>query len=202
MKKSIEEIRRGELIEAAYRAFLKFGLGGLTSARISREAGMSPGILNYYFKSKDEILIWMIRYANRLITMEVVRGLERARSPWERILAIIAGNFPAEMFDVPTASAWVSFFSALPQKPEFAKLQMLFYRRLATNLRSALEPHLTVQEAKPLILGISVMIDGLWLRRGLDGNDLTREDAVALISDHVERALGAEMMRLMRAKAG
>ena len=38
--------------------------------------------------------------------------------------------------------------------------------------------------------------------RGLDGNDLSRDDAVTLISNHVERALGPEITRLMRVEIG
>lgn len=192
MRKSIEEIRRGELIEGAYRAFVKFGLGGLTSARISREVGMSPGILNYYFKNKDEILFWMIRYANRLIMLEVVRGLSAAATRWDRIMAILEGNFPAHMYDVRTASAWVSFFSTVPQKPQFARLQDLFYRRLKSNLDSSLDGIVSAEESRQLFLGISVLIDGLWLRRSLSDDVLAREDAIALIRRHVERHLGPE----------
>jgi transcriptional repressor BetI len=192
MRKSIEEIRRGELIEGAYRAFVKFGLGGLTSARISREVGMSPGILNYYFKNKDEILFWMIRYANRLIMLEVMRGLSAASTRWERIMAILEGNFPDRMYDVRTASAWVSFFSAVPQKPQFARLQDLFYRRLKSNLDSCLDGIVSAEERRQLFLGISVLIDGLWLRRSLSDDVLAREDAIALIRRHVERHLGPE----------
>lgn len=200
VKKSIEEIRRGELIEAAYRAFVKFGLSGLTSARISREAGMSPGILNYYFKSKDEILIWMIRYANRFIGEAVVRGLESAGNPWERLVAIIEGNFPPHMFDVPTASAWVSFFSAVPQKPQFARLQALFHRRLASNLKSSLPDGTAPEEMQSLVLGVSVMIDGLWLRRGLGDEALRREEAVTLICTYIERFIGRDaVVRLKQA---
>ena len=61
----IEDIRRVELIAAAHRVFLEHGLQGMTSARICREAGMSPGILAYYFKGKDEVLLGMVRYNNR-----------------------------------------------------------------------------------------------------------------------------------------
>jgi TetR/AcrR family transcriptional repressor of bet genes len=73
-KKRIEEIRRIELIEAAYRIFIKDGLKGLTTTRICQEAGMSQGILTYYFKDKDEVLFEMVRHANRILMDDVVVG--------------------------------------------------------------------------------------------------------------------------------
>ena len=60
-KVSIEDIRRRELIEAAYLTFLEHGLNGTTMARIGERAGMSHGIVNYYFKSKDELLSAVVR---------------------------------------------------------------------------------------------------------------------------------------------
>jgi TetR/AcrR family transcriptional repressor of bet genes len=56
LKTSIEKIRRQDLVRAAYRTFLEHGLNGMTMARIGERAGMSHGIVNYYFKSKDELL--------------------------------------------------------------------------------------------------------------------------------------------------
>jgi len=72
MKKPIEEVRRRELIEGAYRVFLEHGIAGLTTARICKEAGMSPGLLVYYFKGKDEVLFGMVRYNNRLLMEDVI----------------------------------------------------------------------------------------------------------------------------------
>jgi len=57
MKTSIEKIRRRDLVKAAYQTFLEYGLSGTTVARIGARAGMSHGIVNYYFKSKDHLAV-------------------------------------------------------------------------------------------------------------------------------------------------
>ena len=85
MRKRIDEIRRSELIEAAHRVFLREGLQGLTTARICKEAGMSPGILAYYFKGKDEVLLGMVRYNNRLLMEDVIAWLGKAQTQWARL---------------------------------------------------------------------------------------------------------------------
>ena len=106
MKRSIEDIRRQELIEGAYRAFLQFGIDGLTTARICKEAGMSPGILSYYFKSKDEVLFWMVRHANRVIMDEVVNRMKHATTRLDRLMAVGEGKFSEELFEEKVATAW------------------------------------------------------------------------------------------------
>lgn len=50
MKTSLEAVRRRDLIEAAYQTFLEFGLKGMTAARIGKRAGLSHGMINYYFR--------------------------------------------------------------------------------------------------------------------------------------------------------
>jgi len=186
---SIETIRRGELIKAAYEVFQQHGFRGLTMARIGQQAGMSHGIVNYYFKSKDELLIAMVRYANRLIMDDVTRRLAKARTPLQRLDAIIEGNFPAEMYDRATANAWVSFYSVLPEHPEFERLQTLFYRRLRSNLLDCLSKLVTRPDAERLVKGISVMIDGLWLRCALERQRLDHKEAIELVKDFAHSRL-------------
>src|SRR5690348_18089159 len=107
---SIESIRRRELVEAAYLTFLDTGMKGMTMARIGQRAGMSHGIVNYYFKSKAELLDAVVRHANCLIMQEVAARLRAARTPRERLSAVVEGNFRAELFDRETANAWTSFY--------------------------------------------------------------------------------------------
>jgi TetR/AcrR family transcriptional regulator, transcriptional repressor of bet genes len=142
-KRRIEDIRRVELIEAAYRIFMQSGLKGLTTTRICNEAGMSQGILTYYFKDKDEVLFEMVRLANRILMNDVVSRLKLATTGWERVVAVIEGNFPPQRFDRNTANAWISFYADAAHNERYARLQHLFYRRLRSNLTPVLNPILS-----------------------------------------------------------
>jgi len=50
------EGKRKEILEAAHRCFLRYGLQGASISMICKEAGMSPGHLYHYFPSKDAIV--------------------------------------------------------------------------------------------------------------------------------------------------
>ncbi|ERI14370.1 hypothetical protein O206_22090 [Ochrobactrum sp. EGD-AQ16] len=50
------EGKRKEILEAAHRCFLRYGLQGASISMICKEAGMSPGHLYHYFPSKDAII--------------------------------------------------------------------------------------------------------------------------------------------------
>jgi TetR/AcrR family transcriptional regulator, transcriptional repressor of bet genes len=137
-KTRIEDLRRRELIDAAHRVFLTHGLDGLTTASICAEAGMSPGILSYSFRGKDEVMYAMVRQNNRALAKEVVARLRLARSRWDRLSAIIEGNFPESYFDSRIANAWLSVCAASGREPRYARLQGVFHARLASNIASAL----------------------------------------------------------------
>lgn len=198
-KTRLEDIRRVELIEAAHRIFLKDGLKGLTSVRICHEAGMSQGILTYYFKDKEEVLFEMVRYANRLLMDSVILKLSQAKTGWERLLAIIEGNFPESRFDRNTANAWISFYAEAARNPRYASLQTLFYKRLRSNIISALSPSMTQEKTDHFILGFAALLDGLWLRRGHSNEDVTYMQARVILVEYAERILGEEKTSRLKA---
>lgn len=197
-KTSIQEVRRRELIEGAYRVFLEHGIAGLTTQRICREAGMSPGLLVYYFKGKDDVLFWMTRHANRQIMDAAVAGMSVAATQWDRLRAIIAGNFTDDLFNRNTANAWVSFYAITAQHPQLERLQLLFHRRLASNLRSCVRGVLGPGETADFVRGVGILLDGCWLRKGMSNADLTSADAIGLIEDYMASFIGADRVARLR----
>ncbi|MGE0006219.1 MAG: transcriptional regulator BetI [Parvibaculaceae bacterium] len=203
MRKRIDEIRRTELIEAAHRIFLREGLQGLTTARICREAGMSPGILAYYFKGKDEVLYAMVRFNNRLLMEDVVARMRRAKTSWDRLEAIVEGNFPDHSFTRDVAVAWLSVCAATNVNPNYERLQRLFYSRLVSNLASAFGGLLDRDRLRQASVSVAAVIDGLWLRKAV-GHDVTRAEAIAVVLRNLASLLSAEeaaALRRMRARS-
>lgn len=52
----VVEDRREQIIEAALRVFAQKGYAKATNKDIAREAGITPGLIYYYFESKDALL--------------------------------------------------------------------------------------------------------------------------------------------------
>lgn len=187
LRTTIEDLRRRELIAAAHRVFMQHGLGGLTTQRICAEAGLSAGILTYYFKGKDEVLLAMVRLNNRILSQDVAARLRAAQTPWARLEAIVAGNFPETVFTPTVAAAWLSLCAESGVRPPFRRLQQIFYARLRSNISAALGPG--VPEA--LTMTIAAMIDGFWLRRASDAR-LTSSLVVGVILQAVAAQLTPE----------
>ena len=52
-----KEERQLQLIQATIRSVARNGLSDTTMATVAREAGLSQGIINLHFKSKDRLLV-------------------------------------------------------------------------------------------------------------------------------------------------
>lgn len=189
LKTSIEAIRRRDLVEAAYQTFLEHGLSGMTMARIGERAGMSHGIVNYYFKSKDALLSAVVRKANFLIMQDTARRLHLAKTPRDRISAIIRANFTEDLFTRDIARAWVSYYAAIGQNPDFERLQHAVDRRLISNLMHELRQLTAPEQAAKTATNLSLLLEGLWLRRARSSVGITAEAAIALLEACVDQSI-------------
>lgn len=61
MKKSIEA--RSSIMAAAYELLSQKGYEAVTMKEIARGAGVAPGLIHYYFASKDQLLVEVLREA-------------------------------------------------------------------------------------------------------------------------------------------
>lgn len=172
---SIERIRREELTEAAWQTLQKWGLTGTTLARVAEQAGVSKGIVLHYFNSKDELLEAAMRRANAALRDEVSRRLQLAETPYGRLEAIIEGNFAEGFFSAEICHAWLAFCAEVPRNLQFARLQRAIHARMHSNLMSGLRPLLPPAEAAAAAYGITSLIDGLWLRLGLEQGGIDRD---------------------------
>lgn len=185
----IENIRRRDLVEAAYQTFLDQGMKGMTMARIGERAGMSHGIVNYYFKSKDELLSAVVRKANFEIMGLNVVGLRKAKTPRERVSAVIHANFSGGLFTREVARAWASYYAMIGDNPEFGRMQKMVDRRLTSNLVHALKQLTNETAARDIAACVAVLIDGLWLRRAMTADSPDANSSISLIEDVVDLRL-------------
>ncbi|WP_071392873.1 TetR/AcrR family transcriptional regulator [Bacillus tuaregi] len=51
------EDKRQKLIDAAYKVFSRNGFNNSSIKDVAKEAGITPGLVHYYFKSKEELLL-------------------------------------------------------------------------------------------------------------------------------------------------
>jgi AcrR family transcriptional regulator len=77
-------VRREQIIEASRRLIMKYGSEHVTVRRIGAEIGISEGALYRHFKSKKEVLLFLIRH----IEENLIGDLQK-KSPSRNILGVL-----------------------------------------------------------------------------------------------------------------
>ncbi|MGH0273372.1 choline-responsive transcriptional repressor BetI [Sinorhizobium meliloti] len=185
----ISDIRRRELRRAAVEVMKREGAAGTTLEKVAQEAGASKGIVLHYFRNKQELFEEAMREANGGLRDDVVRRLKKARSPIERIWAIVEANLGEDVFKPPHGHAWLSLCAEAPREPQLARLQSIFHARMHSNLMSGFRSLVPHSQAERLSLSMSALIDGLWVRLGIGDRTMTSSTATSLARDLLTNAL-------------
>ncbi|MBZ9763280.1 transcriptional regulator BetI [Mesorhizobium sp. CA8] len=181
----LSDIRRRELRQAAFTVLEREGIAGATLEKVAAQAGASKGIVLHYFRNKQELFEHAMREANAVLCHAVVARLQRARTPMERVDAVIEGNFEEHLFLPPLCHAWLSLCAEVPRDEKLARIQKVIHARMRSNLLSGLRGLASAEVADEIVLGVTALIDGLWLRLGLQPGSVTREQAVRQVKDFV-----------------
>jgi AcrR family transcriptional regulator len=83
--------RRVELVRTAYRLFGEKGVDRVPLDEIAAAAGLSKGLVIYYFKTKENLVLATMRWALDATAERVRQAMARAGTPQGKVLAMIDG---------------------------------------------------------------------------------------------------------------
>ena len=191
-RKSSEE-KAEQILEAAYRCLTEQGYAATTVTGVADRAGVSRGLLHYYFESKEDMLAQVVRRSAEPSIQLLGPLVLSSESPEQMAANItraareIIGSNPA-LFTL-TYEGWV----ASRQSPRVAReLRLLFqgFRdALETGFEGAISRGILAPplSARGLAMSITGMLDGLALQLILDPDLAAAEESWTAI----EQALTA-----------
>ena len=153
-KVGMQPVRRRQLIDATIETIHRHGFADTTISRIASAAGMSSGIISHYFGGKNALLEATMRFLMQELRNDYLIRLDRAKTPVDRLEAIVNTNFNEEQFTPQVTVAWLSFWAQVPFSKALHRINRIYFQRLASNLRHELRQ-------------MAAMIDGIWVRSGL-----------------------------------
>lgn len=199
--------RRAALIAATIECLKRYGHDGLSIRTISAQAGVSVGLINHHFPNKDELIAAAYRHFNR----ELVDGLQAAvtraeKTPVARLRAFLAASFSPPNLDADVLAVWVVFWGMYRHSRLIQRVQRETYAgyvRLVHDLLVGLLGGAAPGRARRTrrvdlrlaAIGLTALIDGLWLEWCLEPGRFRPREAVALcegwIGGLLRRAGGA-----------
>lgn len=118
-----KEERQQQLIQATIQSVAKNGLSDTTMATVSREAGLSQGIINLHFQSKDRLLIETLRHIADEYRIAWEKALSGAgASPADKLQALMEVDFRLPVCDRNKLAVWFAFWGESKSRPTYRKI--------------------------------------------------------------------------------
>jgi betaine-aldehyde dehydrogenase len=183
-----EDSRRTQLIEATIDTMSQVGFAATTLALIGQRAGISPGLVAHYFNDKDGLLEATLRTLAARLARATRDHLVMASGPRQRVQAVIDSYLAIDQFDRRTSMVWLAFWGEAMHSPRLKRIEVIYQRRMLSNLRHALKRLVPPGEAAALAITIAGLIDGLWLRATLSSNaEIDSARARSLVTAFVDQ---------------
>lgn len=190
--------RRGRIADALWTVAERDGLAAATVRKVAAEAGVSVGMVQHYFSTKDEMLLFALQWVGEefggRITMKI-RALPEPRDPYEVIRIVLAARLPADRRARIYVQALTTWLGRTVENPELARYMLegtrLLRDHLAEQVREAQQAGRVSAVADPVRTadGLLAFADGLTSH--VLQNLHTMAEAHAVIEEHLDRLFDA-----------
>jgi AcrR family transcriptional regulator len=185
-RKASRQIRRQQLIEATIVALAEKGQARLKLQDVAEAAGLSYGLVNFYFETKEKLLAETLRYMAAEYRANWKEALEAAgENPAKQLNALIQADFNEKIYSPPRLMAWCTFWGEAQSRPyyqqECKESDMDYIRvlegicaRLLASSGSTLKPARVARV-------IRVTMEGLWLDLITTGDPYPRAECLRTV---------------------
>jgi TetR/AcrR family transcriptional repressor of bet genes len=176
-------VRRTQLIEATIRSIATHGLSDTTMASVAGEAGLSQGIINLHFQSKEKLLLETLAYVVDEYKALWEQSMEQAGpGSAERLAALVKVDFHPSVCDRDKLAVWFAFWSESKARPTYRKLcaeRDRGYDQLLQRLCTEIQAEGDYQGIDPASAarGLAAMTEGLWLDMLVNPRSMSRKKA-------------------------
>ena len=163
------DARREQIVSAAVHVIAREGMDAATVRRIAAAAGHSSGVLDHYFRGKDDILLQALQFSHERIRRRVLTAMV-GQSGLEALRTLLRDNLPTDEERVDETRLEMQFWALSMTDDALSSLQ----HEVAEELRKAvrkrvreavaadeLSPDLDVDLVADQLLGF---VDGLSVR--------------------------------------
>lgn len=178
--------REQELIDATLKCIAEHGLENTTVRKIAEFAGVTNGLIRFYFNTKEEIIRAAYEHFLENILFSSIPDLGSSKFPHTaRLAEYIRMILSPPITSSNTVMLWASFLPLAQKDPDMAKIRREFYdgtlgtfTTLTKNAYAELE--LDVDEAmlQPRVVALNSFVDGLWVNGSVPDTELYTEKLV------------------------
>jgi len=191
--------RHQEILEAAARVITDRGLNETRISDIAERCGVSPGLILYYFESKDRLLVEALTYANDKYYLAQARDLRRLSTAREQLERLVDLSVPGLLPDFERLEEWALWIeiwvralrdTALAREAEV--LDRRWRQSIADIIRSGRETGEFPDGGDPEELGLQLgaLIDGMAIQVLVNATQVTPQAMKRLCMDVAAKLIG------------
>jgi len=176
--------RHQEILDAAARVITERGLAETRISDIAEQAGVSPGLILYYFESKDRLLAEALTFANDQFYLRTSREIRRMPSAIDQLRRLVDLSVPGylpEYGRLDEWALWIEVWVRALRDVEMAKDREVLDERwrsqiadIIRNGRSSGE-FTSSEDVDELAMRLASLIDGLAIQVVMNDSKVTPE---------------------------
>ncbi|MGI9318751.1 MAG: SRPBCC family protein [bacterium] len=117
-----KDARKQQLIDATIDCIYNYGLEQTTISRVTKAAKLSGGIVNFYFQSKDKLLLGTLTSIRDEFEREILQSTSMEHSPADALRHIIDVHFNPSLCRPEKIAVWHAFASARRTREDYNKI--------------------------------------------------------------------------------
>jgi len=195
----IADQRRGQMLHAALEVISERGFAETRIADIAERIGLSPALVIYYFKTKDQLLTEAIRHYEDAWYAECTRRMDKLPTAAERLEELVGMMLLPDRDPEPEGSSqlWLDFWAQAARNPDVASTRRKSDDRWREIIASLVHAGQEAGEFAdidpvPFAVFVSVLLDGLTIQIALDDPVVDPVSAYELCMRYIADRLGIQ----------
>jgi AcrR family transcriptional regulator len=189
-KSDISNLRRGQLTRAAYKVVGQKGYYDFTVRDIAREAGLSTGLVHYYFKNKEDLLLNLLKEINRNMTIILNKNISTSEDPREKLNIFMRQAFDLVKNEKDYFYIVIDFWTQVNKNERMKRANIKLFKSYRDEISKILKEgvdkgvflKMDVDYTAAVIISI---IQGLIIQYVIDNNAFDYEDYIKKIMKHI-----------------
>ena len=178
-----EEVRRSQILWATIECVAEMGIEGSTMKAIAQRAGVSTGLLTYYFTDKSHLIRSALAYGHQMVG-ESTRSLREASADHDGLTPIFKASLVEKPPRVPPLSFWIEYWAHSTRDSDLMEFRAeriaRFRQNWAARVRAGIESGEFRAGLDPLLAAdmLQALLDGLQLKVALDSRTVSATRAM------------------------
>lgn len=180
-----------KLISSTIKNLSKKGINDLTMYDVSQGAGLSQGIVNFHFKSKELLLIETLKFISNEYLASFEKYISKAGDdPKKKIINMIENDFSPKICTPEKISVWFTFLSEIKFKPAYRQIcrqRDIYYQNITEDIfLELIKIEKNDLSKKNLSIAFQSLVMGLWLNQLDSPSKFSRLESKKICIDYLK----------------